>query len=470
MGGLFSPYEIKFDDGTLLIENGDASIPYVQWDARVNKWRAQAFRYREIIEWMNRWDPEFSIAKAKTERDQARNYRALKLSPYLEIELRPYQKEALEAWMKHGRRGTIVLPTGAGKTYLALQAIQEVALSTLVVVPTLDLMAQWHDLLSNAFDREIGLLGGGYHDLKEITISTYDSAYRYVNEFGDSFALLIFDEVHHLPGPKYLHIPKMSIAPFRLGLTATYVREDGKHAILDQLVGEPVYRLSPKDLSGDYLAEYMLIRMSVELTPQERQEYEQEYRIYRDYVEEKGLELWQEQDWQDFLKQGTYDEKARRAFMAKKRAEEIARAAKKKILMLDMLLKQHYDDRVIIFTANNRFAYQISKEFIIPTITHQTKTRERTKILNRFRSGEYSMIVTSHVLNEGIDVPAANVGIILSGSASKREYVQRLGRILRKTKDKGPARLYELIAKDTMERHISQRRRGAANAHRRSQP
>jgi len=82
-------------------------------------------------------------------------------------------------------------------------------------------------------------------------------------------------------------------------------------------------------------------------------------------------------------------------------------------------LKRHHDDRTIIFTANNDFAYDISREFIVPCITHQTKTDERTEILDRFRSGEYSMLVTSQVLDEGIDVPAANVGIILSGSASK---------------------------------------------------
>jgi len=122
-------------------------------------------------------------------------------------------------------------------------------------------------------------------------------------------------------------------------------------------------------------------------------------------------------------------------------------------------LKRHHDDRTIIFTANNDFAYDISREFIVPCITHQTKTDERTEILDRFRSGEYSMLVTSQVLDEGIDVPAANVGIILSGSASKRQYAQRLGRILRPTDDRQPARLYEIITEDTMETYVSQRRR-----------
>jgi len=69
------------------------------------------------------------------------------------------------------------------------------------------------------------------------------------------------------------------------------------------------------------------------------------------------------------------------------------------------------------------------------------------------------MLATSQVLNEGIDVPAANVGIILSGSSSKRQYAQRLGRILRPTDENQPARLYEIISEDTMETYVSQHRR-----------
>jgi len=95
----------------------------------------------------------------------------------------------------------------------------------------------------------------------------------------------------------------------------------------------------------------------------------------------------------------------------------------------------------------------------VPCITHQTDTDERTEILERFRTGEYSILATSQVLDEGIDVPAANVGIILSGSASKRQYAQRLGRILRPTEDNQPARLYEIISENTTETYVSQQRR-----------
>jgi superfamily II DNA or RNA helicase len=197
----------------------------------------------------------------------------------------------------------------------------------------------------------------------------------------------------------------------------------------------------------------------VDLTPDEREQYDEEYQIYRDYIDNHDFDIWKEGGYQEFLKRTSYDPRGRRALIAKQRAEQIARTAAKKLDTLDNLLKRHYDDRTIIFTANNDFAYDISQEFVVPCITHQTVTDERTEILERFRTGEYSMLVTSQVLDEGIDVPAANVGIILSGSASKRQYAQRLGRILRPTEDREPARLYEIITDDTTEQYVSERRR-----------
>ena len=395
--------------------------------------------------------------------DDARSYSEFHLTPSVAIEPREYQQEALSAWRDNERRGSVILPTGSGKTFLAVQAIADAGVSTLIVVPTIDLMNQWHATLTNAFGNQlpdgVGVLGGGSHNVTNITVTTYDSAYRYINDYGDQFGLLVVDEVHHLPAPTYQQIPEMIIAPYRLGLTATYERADGAHEELEDLLGTVVYREEVDELAGEYLSEYETIHLQVELTEEERTEYDEEYQIYRDYVDTHDFDLWKESGYQEFLKRTSYDPQGRRALIAKQRAEKIARTAGKKSDTLDNLLKRHYDDRTIIFTANNRFAYELSKEFVFPCITHQTETEERTEILDRFRTGEYSMLATSQVLDEGIDVPAANVGIILSGSASKRQYAQRLGRILRPTDDQQPARLYEIIAEDTMETYVSEQRR-----------
>jgi superfamily II DNA or RNA helicase len=112
-----------------------------------------------------------------------------------------------------------------------------------------------------------------------------------------------------------------------------------------------------------------------------------------------------------------------------------------------------------VFTDDNQAVYDISKRLLIPAITHQTPVKERHAVLERFKSGEYPVIVTSKVLNEGVDVPEANVAVVLSGSGSTREHVQRLGRILRRKTGKF-AVLFEVVAKDTVEEGISRRRKG----------
>ncbi|MFC6752031.1 DEAD/DEAH box helicase [Halorubrum tibetense] len=459
---------IEFDEGTLLLYDAPEEVPHAEWDDRVDTYRAQAHRYRALLEWAGQWndgDGQATINSGFSHdvEDAARAYPDLALTPALQIEPREYQQAALDSWRTHDRKGTVVLPTGSGKTFLGLQAIADAGVSALVVTPTIDLMNQWHATLTNAFGEqltdEVGVLGGGSHDIGALTVTTYDSAYRYIDEYGDRFGLLITDETHHLAAETYLQIPEMTLAPYRLGLTATYERADGRETLLEDRMGPVVYEEDVDALAGEFLSEYETIQMSVDLTPEDRTEYDDEYQIYRDYVDSHDFDLWKEQGYAEFLKRTSYDPQGRRALVAKQRAERIARTATKKLDTLDNLLKRHHDDRVIIFTANNDFAYDISQEFILPCITHQTGTDERTEILERFRSGEYSMLATSQVLDEGIDVPAANVGIILSGSASKRQYAQRLGRILRPTDDRQPARLYEIIATNTMETYVSQRRR-----------
>jgi superfamily II DNA or RNA helicase len=147
--------------------------------------------------------------------------------------------------------------------------------------------------------------------------------------------------------------------------------------------------------------------------------------------------------------------------LAHREAKEIALGNQGKIRVLTNLLAQHYPERTLIFTADNGTVYRISQELLIPAITHQTPVKERHEILTKFKQGEYTSLVASHVLNEGVDVPAASVAIILSGTGSTREYTQRLGRVLRQGKvPNKQAILYEVIAEDTSEEATSARRTG----------
>jgi superfamily II DNA or RNA helicase len=114
-------------------------------------------------------------------------------------------------------------------------------------------------------------------------------------------------------------------------------------------------------------------------------------------------------------------------------------------------------ERVLIFTAENDMVYRISEQFLLPAITHETPIKERQLWLEAFNQGRILALATSKVLNEGINIPDAAVAVVLSGSGSSREHIQRLGRILRKQPGK-EAILYEVVTSGTTEEHISLRR------------
>jgi len=401
---------LEFDRGTLLLCAGrdelpeGVELPGCVYDRRVGAWRAPAQRYREVLTALHRAGVEIENA--------AGGFEPLPLQSRLVRKPFPHQAEAVDTWWNSGRRGVVVLPTGAGKTYVAQLIMERLGKSTLVVTPTLDLMQQWYGVLSTGFEMDVGLVGGGYHEVEPITVTTYDSAYIHMERFGDQFALLVFDECHHLPGPSYSIAAEFSLAPFRLGLTAT----------------------------------------------PEREEYQHEREIYRDFVQRMGIQFGRHDGWAQFLRMTSSSEEGRRAFLAYRRQKTISQASGAKLRLLEQLFQQHRHDRVLVFTSDNETVYRISRRFLIPTITHQTKVKERHATLLGFNEGRYPFLVTSRVLNEGVDVPAANIGIVLSGSGTVREHVQRLGRILRRGEGKR-ARLYEVVAEDTAEEYVSSRRR-----------
>ena len=249
-----------------------------------------------------------------------------------------------------------------------------------------------------------------------------------------------------------------SIAPFRLGLTATPERADGLECLYPDLIGPVVYRREIKQLAGDFLAEYVTDRLYVQLAPDELERYTQCRELYRTFLAERGISLASQHGLQRFIQESCRSADGRAAFNAFREQRRLAQAAPAKLDLLAKLLVKHRGERTLIFTADNATVYRIARQFLVPAITHQTKTKERRAILQAFHVGEYNVLVTSQVLNEGVDVPAARVGIVLSGTGSVREHVQRLGRLLRKYEGK-QAVLYEVVARGTAEEYTSDKRR-----------
>jgi superfamily II DNA or RNA helicase len=437
-----------FDKGTLLLK-GEVGTPYGKWDPRVGCYRIKAMHYRDVVSYL-----EESGIPCQDEVQKLPPLEPLKCS----VELRPYQKEALSKWRRARMRGVLVLPTAAGKTFIALKAISLLKSQTLIVVPTLDLIDQWRRRVMECLSVEAGAVGGGENTVRMVTVSTYDSAYLQAETLGNRFMFIVFDEVHHLASPSYVQIAEMYIAPYRMGLTATFERSDERHALLPQLIGDLVYTVDVEELAGEHLSPYTYEKIYVSLTPEEQRTYDSQMALFKSYLQERGIVLKSAEDFQRFIMITGRDHRAREALLARNRALKVALNSDAKLSLLADQFAVHKDEKTLIFTLHNDLVYAISRKFLIPAVTYQTPKEERHEILENFRSGEYRTIVTSQVLDEGVDVPEASVGFILSGTGSTREYIQRLGRLLRKVEGK-QASLVEIVSKETAEVTISRRRR-----------
>ncbi len=446
--------ELNYSKGTIILRG---NIPvrlkvldFLVFDPRINAYRCFAFKYSEL--------KKILLSKAIEHIDNVLKPIEGEIRQVKEFELKDYQEEAIEAWNMNDNKGIVVLPTGTGKTYVGLTAISTLKVPTLIVVPTLELMDQWYAKIKEYFNASIGRFGGGFKELEFITVITYDSAYINAELLGNKFLLIIFDEVHHLPSEGYRQIAMLNAAPNRLGLTATPEREDQAHELLPSLVGDVVYRKSVMEMKGEHLSPFEIVRYYVDLNEEERRRYEELRKRFKTFFEEHGIEIKGIEDFYQMILRSGKDKKARDALISWNEARKIALNASSKLKLLERILERHRGERIIIFTEYNSFAREISCKYLIPEITYRTPDKERMITMEQFRRGIYKAIVTSKVLEEGVDVPSANIGIILSGSGSKREFIQRLGRILRPMKGKN-AILYEIVTRNTSEVNISYRRK-----------
>ncbi|MBE6384834.1 MAG: DEAD/DEAH box helicase [Lentisphaerae bacterium] len=372
---------------------------------------------------------------------------------------RPHQKDALELWKQAGSKGIAALPTGSGKTILAVLAIAEVKRPTIVLVPTIDLLTQWAGVLEKFLSVPVGMLGGGSRQIEAVTVSTYDSAVLNMEFIGNRFGLLIADECHHLPGPETRLGASMCIAPYRLGLSATPELPEERMAVMKDLLGEIVCQVNIDELEGKVLSPYLVKHWEIPLDPEEYDLYTRARSCYLEFIRRNRIDFRQESGWGRFLALAARSPEGRQAFRAFLDQRRLARGGEAKVRALWEILRRHAGERIIVFTADNSTAYELGRRFMLPVMTHLTRAAERKEFLEKFRDGTYSVLITNRVLNEGVDVPAAAVGIILAGSGSVREHVQRLGRVLRAAPGKKQAVLYELVSAGTSEESVSSRRR-----------
>jgi superfamily II DNA or RNA helicase len=448
---------LSFDRGTLLLEGlrsrEGLDVEDVLFDPRVGRFRAPAHRYAEVCEGLERAGLHVDDRVPSTS------------SGTLDIEmpaLRGYQQDALIGWELARRRGIVVLPTGAGKTRVAIAAMAQVRRPTIVLVPTCVLLEQWQRALSEVVRGPVGQLGDGCQRVAPITVATFESALRRMDQLGSTFEMLVVDEAHNFVGGKRIEALEMCAATMRLGLTATPPDDAIASSRLAAVLGPIVCRRTVVELAGTHLAPFEHVRLYVDLTPTERLTYEDTYRPFIEVYRRLRAQGYAN-SWAAFMRAAAATMEGRRALSGFHAARKLVSTATRKLDAVAELFARHVDQRILVFCADNAAAYSISRRFLVPAITKDIGRAERDDLLHRFRLGQVRVLVSARVLNEGVDVPEVGIGIVVGGVLGKREHVQRVGRLLRPAPGKR-ALVYEVVVRDTFEVGQSYKRRRALAA------
>ena len=298
------------------------------------------------------------------------------------------QAAAIEAWLET-KRGCVVMPTGTGKTEVALHLLKETHCSTLIVSPVRDLMYQWHRRIQAGLGYDAGIIGDNTFNVRPISVTTYDSAAIHAAKLGDQFKMLVFDECHHLPGNFRRDAATMPIAPYRLGLTATPYRSDGKHSELETLIGPIAYELDINSVKGKTLADFQVIKIPVQLNDQEQLRYNECSQLVRTFMYEQR-KTEPKFRWEDLCSQSATDPASRKIMVAYRHKQAIEDRAVEKLRVIEDLFRLHAGTPIIVFAGSNAMARDISIRFLIPCLLNHCGKRERVDILGGLADGNLS--------------------------------------------------------------------------------
>lgn len=405
------------------------------------------------------------------------------------MELYRWQRECLRAWRENGRRGIVHVATGAGKTVLALAAIsalreQRPDLEVKVVVPTVALARQWLAALTHGAPSEEwrpGLYGGGRRDeRRRVMVYIINSArdalpghMRRAFALGHA-ALLVCDECHHCQSPQnrriFDFITPQVLAGGQyacLGLSATPFGGEDEGVLIRALGGE-IYRYDIDDAVADgVLSAFSVCEVSTPFLAGERAEYcelsemlarqRKKVLALRPDLDRLGASAWM-RAVQKLAREAGMDPShpAVIYMMLAYRRKEVSVLARSRILCCqDLLARLEPGERTIVFcerisqTEETAVALRRALGGGVGIYHSGMSAQARERNLEAFRRGEVSTLVGCRCLDEGIDVPEASVGVVLSGSAVARQRIQRLGRVLRAAPGKEAACLYYIYIRDS---------------------
>jgi RNA polymerase primary sigma factor len=389
--------------------------------------------------------------------------------------LRHWQTEALKAWNENGRKGLVEAVTGTGKTRLGLAATAEelnLGGKVAVIVPSIELQRQWSEELQRSFPEiQIGFLGNGSHeDLLscDVLIAIVHSAsQRDLGLQDHEFGLLIADECHRYGTDIFMGALENGFKS-RLGLTATRERADGGHKELEDYFGKVVYTLGYKESIGrGYIAEIKVAQIAVNLTIDEKFEFDELSEVitksrfelskrfglkvdpYPHFMAEI-VRIKKEGDMRDSMAAGRY------LSSISKRKALLANTPQKLKVVKHLADSINDSNGTLFFTETIAGAEAICDELkqvgiSAATIHSGLKSQERFSAFIDFHEKRIKALTAAKVLDEGVDVPEADLAVIISASKTRRQMIQRMGRVIRVKADGRKARFVFVYVANTSE-------------------
>jgi RNA polymerase primary sigma factor len=370
-----------------------------------------------------------------------------------------WQAAALSAWRKVGRQGVVEAVTGTGKTMLGLAAAVEAIKSggrVQIVVPGVELLEQWNrELQSRLPGVRVGSLGGGYFsdfDRAQVVVSIVNSAREYDLGVPPPESLLVADECHRY-GSEANAVALDERFDRRLGLTATYDREDhGLADYLDPYFGGVCFRMGyQRAIIDEVTAHYRVALIPVRFNGFEQEEYDEANRAANRaqswLIDFAGLPV---EPFGEFMKavvklsEGGAGEATRKArsYLSNfaRRRDVLANTESKKQKLAELVPAFRAAERSIVFTQSVDAALDsaliLTASGMLTEATHSQLGRaERADVLERFATGRLSVICAPRILDEGVDVPAADLAVLVASSRTRRQMIQRMGRVLRRKPD-----------------------------------
>jgi len=367
--------------------------------------------------------------------------------------LRPYQKEALDKWLIM-KKGIIMIPTGTGKTLIALEAIKRVDGTVAIIVPTIPILKTvWVEPMRK-MGWNVGVFyGEETHDVRAITVFTYQSAIRYP-EVLKNFGFLVFDEIHHLSAPIYRKLLVYAErAEYAMGLTATISTRDPKNYEIFKIM-PIVYRMSIVEArKGGWVAPIQVTSVPAFMTSEERSEY---YDL-QDKIRSATIRLGTTDPtvWAKLAAEGNIIAQSGLKALAKRRA--LLSLVKDKMKHVLEIVRKHPGERILLFSesipAIEKLRDYLIKHGVTCAVYHSEMPKDRRMNVLRYWGRIFNVLLSVTALEEGIDVPEVSVGIIHASGRTPRKIVQRLGRIIRPKPGK-TAMIYIVYVPGTVEENV----------------